>query len=233
MHSEITGPIIFEDETYIHGSHTRPRNWTDDNGSSLLVLSKGEGLIVHGGARDGFISHALLIYKSRQKTGDYNNEKDSTNYETMLIPNLAPNSILVIDNASYHYIQRDKLHSPTLEKQQFASKNTTFKVKDVEQLCCQRFKEIGKEECDNVYKHMEKLELYCEQKRIIEDTTECIITEDNRVDISDSSDESSEMSESKGLSAVVEIKLTNTLSSVNFLVMCNVAKLTFLCYILW
>ncbi|KDQ71559.1 hypothetical protein L798_09467 [Zootermopsis nevadensis] len=68
-------PIIFEDETYIHGSHTRPKNWTDDSDSSLLApTSKGERLvIVHAVGRASFISNALLIYKSRQKTRDYHN----------------------------------------------------------------------------------------------------------------------------------------------------------------
>jgi hypothetical protein len=72
-------PIIFEDETYIHGSHTRTKNWTDDIDSGLLApKSKGERLIIfHAGGRAGFISKALHIYKSRQKTGDYHNEMDS------------------------------------------------------------------------------------------------------------------------------------------------------------
>jgi hypothetical protein len=78
----------------------------------LAPTSKGERLIVHAGGREGFISNALLIYKSRQKTGDYHNEMDSKNYarwlKTMLMPNLPPKSILVIGNASYHNIQTDK-----------------------------------------------------------------------------------------------------------------------------
>jgi hypothetical protein len=111
-------PIIFQDETYIHSSHTRPKTWDGDNYSGLLApTSKGERLIiVHAGRRAGFISNALLIYKSRQKTGDYHNEMDSKNYarwlKTMLIRNLPPKSILVIDNASYHNIQADITSAP-------------------------------------------------------------------------------------------------------------------------
>jgi hypothetical protein len=54
-------PIIFEDETYIHGRHTRPKNWTDHNDSGLLApTSKGERFIIaHAGGRAGFISNAL------------------------------------------------------------------------------------------------------------------------------------------------------------------------------
>ncbi|KDR17971.1 hypothetical protein L798_08075 [Zootermopsis nevadensis] len=78
-------PIIFEDEIYIHGSLTRPKNWTDDSDSGLLVpTSKGERLIiVHAGGRAGFISNALLKYKSRQKTGDHN-EMDNKNYACLV-----------------------------------------------------------------------------------------------------------------------------------------------------
>jgi transposase len=42
-------------------------------------------------------------------------------------------------------------------KQFVASKNTTIKIKDVEQLCCQKFKKIGQEEWANV----EELEELC------------------------------------------------------------------------
>jgi transposase len=42
-------------------------------------------------------------------------------------------------------------------KQWVASKNTTFKIKDVEQLCHQRFEETGQKEWHNVCQRMEKL----------------------------------------------------------------------------
>jgi hypothetical protein len=87
-------------------------------------------------------------------------------------------------------------------KQWVASKNTTFKIKDVEQLCRQRFEEIWQEEWENICQHVEKLEqLYYEQEGIIEDNIERIIIEDNGVD---SSDKSSDTSESEGLSGVEE-----------------------------
>ncbi|KDR13766.1 hypothetical protein L798_12059 [Zootermopsis nevadensis] len=82
-------------------------------------------------------------------------------------------------------------------KQRVASKNTTFKIKDVEHLCRQRFEEIGQEEWENVCRHVEKLEQICyEREGVIEDAIERIIIEDNGVDRSSGSDESSDMSES-------------------------------------
>jgi hypothetical protein len=36
--------IVYEDETYVHSSHTGPKNWSDDSASGLLApVSKGEG----------------------------------------------------------------------------------------------------------------------------------------------------------------------------------------------
>jgi hypothetical protein len=46
---------------------------------------KGETIIVvHAGGRVGFISRALLIYKSSQKTGDYHNEINNKTYSRSL-----------------------------------------------------------------------------------------------------------------------------------------------------
>jgi hypothetical protein len=36
-------PVVYEDETYVHSSHTGPKNWSDDFASGLLApVSKGE-----------------------------------------------------------------------------------------------------------------------------------------------------------------------------------------------
>lgn len=44
-------PIVYLDETYLHSSHTTPREWTDGSTSGLKApLSKGQRLIiVHAG----------------------------------------------------------------------------------------------------------------------------------------------------------------------------------------
>lgn len=101
-------PIVYTDETYIQTSHTSSKAWTDGTTSGLKQpVSKGNRLIiVHAGGKDGFVPNALLMFKANQKTGDYHNQMNFENYEKWLrcklIPNLEPNSVLVIDNASYH-----------------------------------------------------------------------------------------------------------------------------------
>lgn len=103
--------IIYMDETYLHGSHTKSHSWSDKTTNGLLsTISKGKRLIMlhAGGENIGFVKNALLIFKSGTKTGDYHNEMNFENYEKWLkeklIPNLPKNSVLVLDNAPHRII---------------------------------------------------------------------------------------------------------------------------------
>lgn len=105
--------IVYTDETYLHSSHTVPKSWDDGSTSGIKApVSKGQRLIiVHAGGCRGFIPNALLIFKSGLKTGDYHDEMNHKNhvkwFKEKLIPNLEPNSVIVIDNASYHNVSVD------------------------------------------------------------------------------------------------------------------------------
>lgn len=107
-------PIVYTDETYIDTCHTSSKSYSDGSTSGLKKpISKGNRLIiVHAGGKDGFISNALLMFKANQKTGDYHHNMNTENYtkwlQTQLIPNLEPNSVVVVDNAAYH----NTLHNP-------------------------------------------------------------------------------------------------------------------------
>lgn len=61
---------------------------------------------MHAGGENGFVNGAKLIFKSKTKSGDYHDDMNFVNFkkwlEEKLIPNLAANSVVVIDNASYH-----------------------------------------------------------------------------------------------------------------------------------
>lgn len=106
-------PIIFMDETYVHSSHSKDKAWSDDSNSGLKTpISKGQRLIiVHAGSENGFVPNSLLMFKSGTKTGDYHDDMNYSNYEkwvrSRLLPNLPPNSVVVIDNAPYHNVQID------------------------------------------------------------------------------------------------------------------------------
>lgn len=59
-------PIVFTDESYIHSSHTQPKEWSDDTLLGLKKpISKGSRLImVHAGGKMGFIENGLLMFRS-------------------------------------------------------------------------------------------------------------------------------------------------------------------------
>lgn len=70
-------------------------------------LSKGmRVIIVHAGGCEGFIPNASLVYKANSTSGDYHDNMNLENYKkwlaTKLLPNLPENSVIVVDNASYH-----------------------------------------------------------------------------------------------------------------------------------
>jgi hypothetical protein len=76
------------------------------NAGLLAPVSKGRVIIVrslHTNIENGFIPNALLMFKSVSKSEDYRHEINFHNYErwltTKLIPNLLPNSVLVVGNA--------------------------------------------------------------------------------------------------------------------------------------
>ena len=84
-------------------------------------FNKGERIIiVHAGSKDGSVNGAQLIFKSKSKSGDYHNDMNFDNFriclENQLIPNLPPNSVVVLDNASYHSKQEDKCPTQATKK---------------------------------------------------------------------------------------------------------------------
>ncbi|GBP24484.1 hypothetical protein EVAR_20808_1 [Eumeta japonica] len=84
-------------------------------------LSKGNRLvIVHAGGEASFVSNAFLTFKTGAKSDDYYDNMNLENYErwlrTKLIPNLPPNSVVVVDNASYHNKQLDAAPTSTTKK---------------------------------------------------------------------------------------------------------------------
>jgi hypothetical protein len=102
--------IVYTDETYLHSSHTVPKSWNDYTSNTLKSpVAKGRRLIVvHAGDSKGLVKNGLLIFKSGLKSGDCQDDMNDKNYtkwlQEKLIPNLEPNSVVVIDNASYHNV---------------------------------------------------------------------------------------------------------------------------------
>lgn len=113
--------VVYTDETFIHSSHTTRLSWQSEDLSVLPPFSKGERLIiVHAGCEKSFINDASLVFKSKSATGDYHHEMNSENFmkwvKEKLLPNIPPNSVLVVDNAPYHNVQSDKCPTQSSRK---------------------------------------------------------------------------------------------------------------------
>lgn len=117
-------PITYLDETFIHPSYGVSKCWQskDQPGIYKADRSGQRYIIVHAGGDYGFVNNALLIFKSKSKSGDYHDDMNHQNFmqwiEKQLIPNLPPNGIVVMDNAPYHSVQINKPPTQAARKQE-------------------------------------------------------------------------------------------------------------------
>lgn len=96
-------------------------------------ISKGQRLIiVHAGSVNGFVPGASLIFKSNQVTGDYKNDMNFENFKRWvtekLIPNLHAQSVLILDNTSYHNVQLEKAPTSASSKNTMINWLTEMKI---------------------------------------------------------------------------------------------------------
>lgn len=67
----------------------------------------GRFIIIHAGSQQGFVPGCLDMFKSRNGAkGDYHNSMDHQRFknwfEVKLLKNIPSNSVIIVDNASYH-----------------------------------------------------------------------------------------------------------------------------------
>ena len=114
--------IIFLDETWIDTSYTNKKVWqSDDVPGIYMPYNKGQRLIVnYAGGEKGFVPGAQEIFNPGLASGDYHGHMDGSNFEKWynkkLLPNLPSNSIIVMDNASYHSVQTDRAPTTATRK---------------------------------------------------------------------------------------------------------------------
>lgn len=117
-------PVVFLDETWIHAHYTVKKCWQS---ASAEGVKKNDSvgrrwIITHAGTEDGFIDGALLMFKAKQKSGDYHDEMNGENFikwvNEKLIPNLPETSLVVMDNAPYHSMEETKAPNMSARKVQ-------------------------------------------------------------------------------------------------------------------
>jgi len=72
--------------------------------------------------KDGWVPGAKVIFKSTRKTGDYhgqmNQEMFTKWFKKKLLPNIPDNSLIIMDNASYHNVLAPLLAPTPLYKKE-------------------------------------------------------------------------------------------------------------------
>ena len=96
-------------------------NWRDQR-RCKKASGKGTRLIIlHAGSCKGWINGVELVVQSK-KSGDYHDKMTSEHFEEWfndtLIPKLEPNSIIVMDKASYHSRRLQKIPTKSSTKQE-------------------------------------------------------------------------------------------------------------------
>ncbi|XP_043262779.1 uncharacterized protein LOC122403884 [Colletes gigas] len=106
--------IIYIDETWADNTLSFGKCWQSEETLGIVknMSSSHRYIIVHAGGKSGFVNNALLMFKANSTSGDYHGQMNAINFEKWmtekLLPNIAPNSVIVMDNAPYHSIQLNR-----------------------------------------------------------------------------------------------------------------------------
>ena len=108
---------VYLDESYINKNHSNDFIWYSSTDGPWVQKPTGKGerlIIVNAITTSGWVPNAKLVFKSTRKTGDYHGQMNwnlfSKWFSEMLLPNIPENSLIIMDNVSYHNILSE--HSP-------------------------------------------------------------------------------------------------------------------------
>ena len=121
-------PVIYLDETWANARDGVEKMWVEDDPRTsggtkggIRTLSGSRLIILHAGSENGWINGADLVFQSKKTTGDYHDEMTSEHFEEWfhdsLMPNIPANSLIVMDNASYHSRRLEPVPTMSSRKQ--------------------------------------------------------------------------------------------------------------------
>jgi hypothetical protein len=107
-------PEVYLDETFINKNHSNQFTWYSDEDGPYVNKPAGKGerlIIVNAITHEGWVKNAQLVFQAKKKTGDYHGQMDWGNFSqwftNQLLPNIAENSIIIMDNAGYHNVTEE------------------------------------------------------------------------------------------------------------------------------
>lgn len=118
--------IVYLDETWFDTHDVVQYGWVDGSKNCSLgtPCSRGKRIIIlHAGNENGFVKNALLLSAKNiaQSSADYHEDMTAQLFEKwfseQLLPNILPNSVVVMDNASYHSRLLSKVPNNSTKKQ--------------------------------------------------------------------------------------------------------------------
>ena len=106
---DVIRPEVYLDESYINKNHSNDFVWYFDDDGPWIQKPTGKGerlIIVNAITKEGWVPGAKLTFKSTKKTGDYHGQMNQELFvkwfKEKLLPNIPKNSLIIMDNASYH-----------------------------------------------------------------------------------------------------------------------------------
>lgn len=118
-------PVVYLDETYVNKNHSNDFTWYFGEDGPWIQKPTGNGerlIILNAITRNGWVPNVQTTFNSLRKTGDYHGQMNAEIFQKWwkekLLPNIPNNSLIVLDNASYHNTL--SIHSaptPTCSKQ--------------------------------------------------------------------------------------------------------------------
>ena len=107
--NQFVRPEVYLDESYVNKNYSNDFIWYSDIDVPWVQKPTGKGerlIIINAITSKGWVPGAQLTFKSSRKTGDYhgqmNHELFTKWFIKELLPNIPKESLIIMDNASYH-----------------------------------------------------------------------------------------------------------------------------------
>ena len=105
---------VYLDETYLNKNHSNEATWYFGDEGAWVNKPSGKGprlIILHAITAAGWVEGAKLVFQAKSSSGDYHGQMDYANFSKwftqQLLPNIPPQSLIIMDNAKYHNVLAD------------------------------------------------------------------------------------------------------------------------------